>query len=408
MIDRRNEDILRRVALLGGLVMALPALAFGQETAHAGTSHDDMPAMSSAITVASAAPDVAPPLPLDRNEYVEVRTIPEQREVEFRIGPVELTSGMDHLRLPIQMAEFPVDGWIHGFELEMVNGQGESIPMDVLHHVNFIDPDKRELFSPISRRVMAAGRETSTERLPRVIGYPVAQGDRMMIAAMFADPLEVDFPDATLVVRFFYSAESDGFIQPRNVYPFYLDVMGPLGVKDFPVPPGKTVKSWEGKPAVDGRILGIGGHVHDYATRLSLIDVTDGATIWEVEPNGEPGGHVTGVPSDRFIWSLGKKIYADHTYKIEVEYHNPTDEPAADGGMGAIGGVVWVGKDVEWPEFDRTDDTYIADLTNTLTAPERMHGHGMGGMAVTGDMKMPGSSATNDAAGGGDGHDHTH
>lgn len=389
---------IRRAVLLGGLLLAVPAVAHAQE-----------------ITIASAAPGVAPPLPVDRNDYVEVRTLSERREVEFRIGPVQLTSGMMHLRLPIQMAQFPVDGWLHGFKLEMVDGQGNPIPMDVLHHVNFIDPDKRELFSPISRRVMAAGRETSAERLPRIVGYPVEQGDRVMIAAMFADPLEQDFPDATLVVRFFYSTESDGFIQPRNIYPFYLDVMGPLGVKDFPVPPGKTVKSWEGRPAVDGRILGIGGHVHDYATRLSLIDVTSGETVWETQPEGEPGGRVTGVPSDKFILSLGRKIYADHTYRIEVEYDNPTGKPAPDGGMGAIGGVVWVGKDVEWPEFDRTDDTYIADLTGTLTAPERMHGHGMGGMAVTGDMEMPVSSRADDAAAegdqapaAGDGHAHKH
>lgn len=406
IVRRKDSTATMRAALLGGLLLGLPAFAFAQETSEANPSHADMPGMSSTITVASAAPDVPPPLPLDRNEYVEVRTLSEKREVEFRIGPIELTSGMDHLRLPIQMAEFPVDGWIHGFEIQMVDGQGNPIPMDLLHHVNFIDPDKRELFSPISRRVMAAGRETSTERLPRIVGYPVAEGDRMMIVAMFADPLEKDFSDATLVVRFFYSAESDGFIQPRNVYPFYLDVIGPLGVKDFPVPPGKTVKSWEGKPAVDGRILGIGGHLHDYATRLSLIDVTSGETVWEARPNGEPGGHVTGVPSDKFIWSLGKKIYADHTYRIEVEYANPTGESTPDGGMGAIGGVVWVGKDVEWPEFDRTDDTYIADLTNTLTAPERMHGHGMGGMAVTGDMEMPESSAT-DGGAAADGHAHT-
>lgn len=407
MIDRlAQHTFLRRVALLAGLALALPATVAAQETGGASQAPSSMPEMVSTITVASNAPDVAPPLPVDRNEYVQVRTLPEEREVEFRIGPVELTSGMMHLRLPIQMAEFPVDGWIHGFELEMVDGEGNSIPMDLLHHVNFIDPDKRELFSPISRRVMAAGRETSTERLPRIVGYPVARGDRMMIAAMFADPLDEDFEDATLVVRFFYSTESDGFIQPRNVYPFYLDVMGPLSEKDFAVPPGKTVKSWEGQPAVDGRILGIGGHLHDYATRLSLIDVTDGKTLWEVKPQGKAGGHVTGVPTDQFIWTLGKKIYADHTYRIEVEYDNPTDEAAPDGGMGAIGGVVWVGKDTEWPAFDRTDETYIADLVNTLTAPERMHGHGMGGMAVTGDMQMPDAAA--DGKTPADGHDHTH
>ena len=344
--------------------------------------------------MADARPGGPPSLPLDRDELVQVRTFTDSRTVEFVIGPVQLEAGMEHLRLPIQMAEFPVDGWMHGFEIEMVNSAGEPLPLELLHHVNFIDPDKRELFSPIARRVMAAGRETATERLPDVIGYPIADGDRMLIATMFANPLEQDNLDANLVVRFFYSSEVDGFMQPRDIFPFYMDVMGHVGVKDFPLPPGRTVKSWEGQPAVDGRILAIGGHVHDYATRLALIDVTSGKTLWQVEPEGTPGGHVTGVPSDKFLWTLGKKIYADHVYRIEVEYDNPLDVAAPDGGMGAIGGAVWVGKDVAWPEFDRTDDDYVADLANTLTAPDRLHGHGHGGMTATGDMHgMPGDGA---------------
>lgn len=383
--------------------LLLPAAVQAQETVAAPAGPSNEVLVADAVT-----PD--PELPTERSELVEVRTLDEEREVEFVIGPVELTSGMAHLRLPIQMAEFPVDGWIHGFEIEMRDGAGETIPMDLLHHVNFIDPDKRELFSPIARRVMAAGRETATERLPGIIGYPIAEGDRMLIAAMFANPLEQDYRDARLVVRFFYSAEADGFIQPRNVFPFYLDVMGPIGPKDFPVPPGNSVQSWEGSPAVDGRILGIGGHLHDYATRLALVDVTENETLWEVEPEGEVGGHVTGVPSDRFLWTLGKKIYADHTYRIEVEYENPLDTAAPDGGMGAIGGVVWVGKDVEWPEFDRTDERYLADLENTLTAPERLHGHGHGGMNATGDMHgMPedaGEAAEETAAEDHGGHGH--
>lgn len=362
----------------GPVVVALCALfvatAAGAQDTRDGADHE--------TRMASARPADPPPLPLDRNELVEVRTLAGERTVEFVVGPVALEAGMEHLRLPIQMAEFPVDGWMHGFEMEMVDGAGAPIPAELLHHVNFIDPDKRELFSPIARRVMAAGRETSTQRLPGVIGYPIADGDRMLISAMFANALERDFDDAHLVVRFFYSTESDRLIQPRDIYPFYLDVMGPLGAKDFPLPPGRTVKAWEGKPAVDGRILGIGGHVHDYATRLALIDVTDGKTLWEVEPEGTPGGRITGVPSDRFLWSLGKKIQADHVYRIEVEYHNPLDEPAPDGGMGAIGGAVWVGKDARWPEFDRTNEMYLGDLENTLTAPDRLHGHGHGGMSA--------------------------
>ena len=117
--------------------------------------------------------------------------------------------------------------------------------MDLLHHVNFIDPDKRDVFSPIARRVIAAGRETSEKKLPALLGYPIEAGDRMIISSMFANPIGTDFAEAYLRVRIFYSLEEDGFMQPRDVYPFYLDVMGPVGAKDFAVPPGKTVRAYE-------------------------------------------------------------------------------------------------------------------------------------------------------------------
>jgi hypothetical protein len=342
----------------------------------------------------AAADPVPPALPIGRNEFVEVRTKPEERVVEFLIGPLNLEAGLEHLRPPIQMAEVPVDGWFHGYEIEMLDAEGNAIPHELLHHVNFIDPHTRELFSAIARRVMAAGRETDAERLPRPIGYPVAQGDRLLIASMFANPLGEDYPDAFLHVRFFYSTEADGFLQPRNIFPFYLDVVGPLGDKGFDLPPGKTTKYWEGRPAVGGRMLAIGGHVHDYATRLALVDMTAARTVWEAELEVDRNGHVSGVPSKKFLWSLGKKIYADHVYRVVVEYDNPLDVPARDGGMGAVGGVVWVGKSVAWPTFDRTNEMYVEDLTNTLTAPDRMHGHGHGGMNVTGDMQgMPGMGA---------------
>lgn len=349
---------------LAGLFIALPAA--GQ---HA--SHD--------IRAASHVEVRPPALPVDQNDFVHVRTDVARQIVEYVVGPVSLNAAGDHLRLPIQMADFPTDGWIHGFEAEICDSIGNRLPMELLHHVFVVDPDERELFFPIARRIMAAGRETATQRLPGLVGYPVDRGARLMVAVMFANPTGRDYADVHLVVRFFVTEPVDGLVDPLEVFPFYLDVMGPTGTKDFEVPPGESVIAWEGSPAVESRILAIGGHVHDYATRLRLIDVTGGRILWDVEPDRTPDGHVTGVPSDKFLWTLGKKIRPDHVYRIEVEYFNPLDAPAPHGGMGAIGGVVWVDGDVTWPEFDRTDETYVEDLARTLTAHEHMDSHDHGG-----------------------------
>jgi hypothetical protein len=321
----------------------------------------------------------APELPVHQDEFVTVQDHVDERVMEFVIGPLDLEAGMPHLRLPIQMAQMPLDGWLHGFHVAMLDADGRELPMDLLHHVNFIDPDKRDVFAPIARRVMAAGRETSTKEMPKLLGYPVQSGDRMLISSMFANPVGRDFPEAYLHVRFSYSLEEDGLMQPRDVYPFYLDVMGPVGVKDFAVPPGKTVLSYEASPAIEGRILGIGGHLHDYATVLRLEDVTAAKVIWEAEPEYSEDGRLLDVPEGRLWMKGGVKVSPDHSYRIYVEYDNPMDHPTADGGMGEIGGVIWASKDVVWPEFNRHDPVYVADLVNTLEAPEKLGGHGHGG-----------------------------
>ncbi|NIR44456.1 MAG: hypothetical protein GWM93_09830, partial [Gemmatimonadetes bacterium] len=197
------------------------------------------------------------------DQLVRVVEHPDEEVLEVIIGPAELEAGGHHLRLPVQLMEVPFAGWLHGFEWEIRNAAGEKLPDDLLHHVNFIDPDHRELFAPIPRRVAAAGRETDKLEVPHLIGYPIEANTRLLVSAMLAAPDERNYQDVYLHVRFFYSKAGENFIAPRDIYLFYVDVMGPVGLKDFPVPPGRTVKSWEGSPAIDGRILAIGGHLHN-------------------------------------------------------------------------------------------------------------------------------------------------
>lgn len=314
-----------------------------------------------------------PPLP-PASPLARVVDRPEDRQVEIVVGPVDFTADLGHLRLPIQMVDLPLSGWLHGFRWAITTAEGDTLPDALLHHVNLIEPDARELFAPIARRVMAAGRETSREEMPRLIGYPVEEGTRLLVAAMFANPTGRDLGEAYLRVRLDYTTDEDGWIDPRDVYPFYLDVMGPVGPKDFPVPPGRTVRAWEGSPAVGGRILGIGGHLHDYAEELLLIDVTAGDTIWRAEPI-EEDGKVVGVPSSKLWWRGGVRLHPEHTYRIEVVYENPTDRPTPNGGMGAIGGVL-LAPEAEWPPLDREDPAYATDLRDTLETPFRGSGHG--------------------------------
>lgn len=338
----------------------------------AAAAQEDHPAMDHRQQV------TGPSLP-ERNELVRVVDHPEEREIEIVIGPVDLPARGPHLRAPIQLATLPVEGWLHGFEWEMRDGQGNLAPDRLLHHVNFIDPDHRELFSPIPRRILAAGRETREQRMPRFLGYPLEPGTRVLISAMFANPSDTHYREAYLHVRLSYSLEGDGLVAPRDVYPFYLDVMGPVGEKEFPVPPGVTTMSWEGSPAIEGRILAVGGHLHNFAEWIRLEDVTEDEVLWETEPEVNEEGEVVAVPTGKLWWRAGVKLHTDHVYRISVQYRNPTTEPAPDGGMGAIGGIVYA-PDAEWPPMDKGAVAYVEDLRNTLEKPSRAHGHGHGAM----------------------------
>lgn len=327
-----------------------------------------------ASAVAGDAPDPAAAtsleLPVGRDSLVRVESRPGEGTVEVVLGPVELPPRLNHYRAPIQMMEWPVEGWLHGYSWELRDADGDTLPASMLHHLGFIDPDRRQLFSPIAQRVVSAGNETKSPMLPRMIGVPMSDDTRLLVIGMFANPTDRHVAEAYLHVTLRVSPK-DGSVLPRmSVRPFYLDVMGPVGAKSFPVPPGRTVKGWEGSPAVDGRILGLGGHAHDFARELRLVDLTTGDTIWRVEPETEDGQRVVHVPTAHAWKSGGVKIHADHRYRAEIEYLNPTDEPAAHGGMGVIAGVVWPTGNA-WPEIDPSDAAYQADLWNTLTAPER-------------------------------------
>lgn len=332
-----------------------------------------------------------PPIPHTSTDLVRVEHHPEARVVEVVIGPFELPDGMPHLRAPIQLMEMPVEGWLQGYSWRITDPDGNRLPDALLHHVNFVNPDHRQLFDPTARRFIAAGRETRETMLPPVVGIPFEEGGRFMVSAMFANSTGRDYPEAYLHVDLRYLREGDRLIRPLDVYPFYLDVMGPVGVKDFEVPPGRTVRAWEGSPAIDARILGVGGHLHDYAERVRLMDLTTGEVLWETGPNASKDGRVYSVPTGKLWWRGGVPIRADHRYRAEVVYHNPTDRPAPLGGMGVIAGVVTLGEGATWPALDRSDPAYRTNLLSHVTAPQRLSGHGHGGTgAMEGGHDHPG------------------
>lgn len=305
---------------------------------------------------------------------------PEREELVLRVGPVRLPANAMHheVRQPAaQRAAVPVRGWIQGFDVEILDARGRPVPRAVLHHVNVIVPNERELFSPIMRRIAAAGRETDAVELPRLLGYPVGRGDSLLVTAMFHNPTDRSYERVYLRVRMPYTS-ADAWLDPISVYPFYVDVMPPASGHAYDLPPGRSERRWEGSPAVAGRILGVGGHLHDHAEKLVFEDVTTDEVIWEAEPIRGEDGRLVGMPVKTFYWTLGQPIRPDHVYRLTAIYDNPTGETIERGAMGALGGIFLPSDADAWPAADRTHPEYRLDVRLVTEGAYGDGGHGHG------------------------------
>ncbi len=291
-----------------------------------------------------------------------------RRELVIELGPLDLPANADHHDLAqpgTRGVHIPLSGWIHGFRIEIVDRAGNPVPQRVLHHINVIAAEHRELFSEIMLRVAAAGQETGPAVLPRMIGLQVRKGEEFLVSAMLHNPTPRAYNGVTARVRMPYTV-ADTWIRPFSAYPFYLDVMPPAGeTHAYDLPPGRSEKSWEGRPAVAGRILGVGGHLHKYGVALRLEDVTAGKVIWEAEPVLDEAGEVVGMPVKKFFWRLGVRVWPDHTYRLTAIYDNPTGATIPDGAMGALGGVFLPARGTIWPAVDPGSIEYQLDVKVT-------------------------------------------
>jgi hypothetical protein len=317
--------------------------------------------------LASCAPSTRGQMPMMMHEHAvgpsaALTTVMDRGDLVFDLGPIDLPAKAMHddIRQPAPLTVvIGIDGWLRGYSIELVDSAGRDVPQSVVHHVNVIIPQRRELFSPIMLRLAAAGSETAPVGLPWFLGYEVRKTDSVLVSAMLHNPSAVAYRGVHLRVRM--PATRRRLLGAMAVFPFYMDVMPPAGSHSFDLPAGRTERYWEGSPAIGGRILGVSGHMHKYGVALRLEDRTTGKVIWEGRPTVDEHGEVVAIPIKRFVKTFGVGVHPDHVYRLTVVYDNPTGAPVIDGGMGALGGVFLPSEAEKWPAVDRTNADYVLD-----------------------------------------------
>lgn len=282
-------------------------------------------------------------------------------------APMDVAARTGSANVLPTMAVAPVGGWVHGYTVALVDINGRTLPRDLLQHMIITVPNRRGLFDPVMLRLVAAGTETQTVHLPGIVGYRVHQGDTLLIAGTLQNPGGEAYRGVRLQVRMPMRSEHT-LIHPITIYPFSMDVMPAGTQRTWDLPPGPSRRSWEGHPAVAGRILGIGGHLRRYGVSLRLDDVTAGTLLWEGRAVRDAAGDVVELPTQTYV--AGIPVEPDHVYRLTATYDNPTGRTIPGGGMGMAGGAIIPADGARWPAADPRDPQFRLDLqANTPAAP---------------------------------------
>lgn len=296
-----------------------------------------------------------------------ITKIPGQNEMILELPAIELPAGMV-VDQAASIGEFPVTGYIYALHAEVVDEHGRRLPSDFLHHMNVMDPSERELFLPIARRILASGQETGEIRFPKLLfGTRVRAGEQVLANAMVHNPSSEGYHGVR--VRLVLSYVPEHRLWPLfSVMPWQLDVAFPVGDKSFDLPPGRSERSYEGSPAVPGKIIVIGGHLHDYGRTIEFWDMTTGELLWHGEPEPTGSGGPSAVPMGRMyrLTRLGLHITPEHRYRVRVVYDNTSGHTISSGGMGVTGGLFMPDRNVTWPAANTSDSLYARDLRHFM------------------------------------------
>lgn len=312
-----------------------------------------------------------------------VRADSRRHEVVIRVGPFPLAAnqeGGEHAghegmdmghgpELPAYRFRWPVSGWARGFRLSIEDAQGRPLSRRLLHHVNLDHLERRGLAFPMFEKTVAAGQETEKIILPRSVGVWIEKGTEMALASMWTNETGTDLPGVVMVISLPYLPPNT-VPRPLDVRPIVLDIgFRPGETAGFDLDTGRVEFRREFVLPVDGRLLGIGGHMHDYGQSLELRDGQTGKVLVALQGKLAPDGRLLGVTRKVLAaFGDGLKLRAGRPYVVIARYHNTSGRHLKLGAMAAMAGLFAPDDPAQWPSLDRNHPIYLAEMAS-LGAP---------------------------------------
>jgi hypothetical protein len=335
--------------------------------------------LASALALAPAAPDTGRRAPAAAAEpSVSVTIDSSKHEVVIVAGPYDLPNmpkmetdgmmmmdhGMEHDE-QVHRFTWPVDGWFRGFAWSVTDAKGNPVERRVMHHMIMVNFDRRQITYRAAERLLGAGSETDDATVPKTIGVPMNRDMHLGMYIAWHNDTGAELKGVYLKLRMFWMPTNQN-PRPVNALPIYMDVNLTVGGSNtFDIPPGHSTKSWEFTLPISGKILGVGGHLHDYGSSVRLEDAETGKVMARVVATRTPDGKVVKVSRKLFgVTGDGLSMKANHKYRVVGEYDNPTQTTYVKGAMAHMVGLFTPDDMSKWPQIDPSDPVFQRDLAS--------------------------------------------
>jgi hypothetical protein len=258
-----------------------------------------------------------------------------------RIGPMNLPAHTSHMKMPQPRDlewQIPIDGWLLAYSPKLVDDKGGIVPGRVLHHTAFWNENRADFLCPNKEEhIFGAGGELTNWAEVPGYGYRVQMGDKIRVETMVHNPTETSYDNVYLEVTIPYQQTADGSATIKSIYPTWMDVKS-CGNSGYDLPAGNSAQNGTVTVKYNGVLLGVGGHMHDFAKQLTLEDVTRKETVATLDAKVDDHGELLSMPTVLFLDRGGYKFAAGDVLKISATYDNTTGKLLRDGAMGIVVG----------------------------------------------------------------------
>jgi len=310
-------------------------------------------------------------------QTTSTRVNPDTHEVSFIVSPFDVPpmdhhAMMDHASMQMGHDDgvrtlyqfvWPVDGYAKGFRVEVRDAKGKVLPTTLLHHVTGVTLDRRQYIYSSSERLFGIGKETEAVLLPGKLAVPLEKGQRIGYYVAWNNETGKELKGLSVHVIMTW-APASAARDLIAVLPVWLDVNNVVGgTNTFDLTPGKSMKSYEFVAPVGGRVLGVGGHLHDYGVAVRLEDAATGEVLVRLPATKDKNGRIVSM-ARKFYAFNALKLREGHRYRVVAEYDSPLREVVSKGAMGNMFAVIAPDDLRKWPAIDPSDPQFKRDMAS--------------------------------------------